>query len=44
MTAGLTCQDCGNVLNAETEAELVYLGQEHAGEHGHSKSLPRKQV
>lgn len=44
MTLSLTCHNCGKVLSAKTEDELVALGQEHANEHGHTQPLPREHV
>ena len=37
MTLSLTCKSCGKKLAAETEAELVELGHDHAREHGHDQ-------
>ena len=44
MTLSLTCHGCGKVLAAETEDELVVLGQDHASEHGHHPPPPREHV
>lgn len=46
MNLSLTCRnkDCGEVLTAETEDELVILGQRHAQQHGHSGPVPREHV
>lgn len=44
MSVELTCRSCGAVLTAETEDELVELGQEHAREHGHTKPQDREHV
>jgi hypothetical protein len=42
----LTCtnSDCGAVLEAETEDELVELAQAHAQSHGHTRPIPREHV
>ena len=44
MTLSLTCHNCNKVLSAETEDELVSLGQAHAVEHGHNPPPPRDHV
>lgn len=44
MTLSLTCHSCSEVLRAETEDELVTLGQTHAAEHGHNPPPPRDHV
>ena len=46
MTLTLTCrnQDCGEVLSAETEDDLVEAAQHHAREHGRSRPIPREHV
>jgi hypothetical protein len=44
MTMTLTCHGCSKVLSAETEDELVTLGQAHAVEHGHYPPPPPKHV
>lgn len=44
MTLNLTCHSCCTVLSAETEDDLVVLGQAHAVEHGHTPPPPRDQV
>ena len=44
MILSLTCHNCGRVLSAETEDELVDLGLEHANVHGHTEPLPREHV
>lgn len=44
MTMTLSCHSCRRVLNAETENELVDLGQAHAVEHGHHPPPPREHV
>jgi hypothetical protein len=38
----LICQACDETLEAATEDELVELGTEHAGKHGHVP--PREHV
>lgn len=44
MALELTCHSCHNVLSAETEDELVELGQRHAVEHGHTPPPAREHV
>jgi hypothetical protein len=44
MRLSLPCHSCGKVLDAETEDELVTLGQQHAVEHGHEPPPRREQV
>lgn len=44
MTMSLICRSCSQVLNAETEDELVDLGQAHAVGHGHRPPPPREHV
>jgi hypothetical protein len=46
MTLSLTChnRDCRKVMTADTEDDLVRLGQEHAQEHGHHEPPPREHV
>ena len=44
MTLELVCHRCQKVLSAETEDELVDLGQRHAVEHGHLSPPPRDHV
>ena len=40
----LTCHSCGEVLIADTEDQLVDLGQAHAVKHGHHPPPPRDHV
>jgi hypothetical protein len=46
MALSLTChnKDCGKVLTADTEDELVRLGQQHSQEHGHHDAPPADHV
>lgn len=46
MPLSLTCHntDCGAEMTAESEDELVRLGQRHAQEHGHAQPPPREHV
>ncbi len=44
MSLTLTSKSCGKVIAAAGEDGLVVLGQEHAREHGQTKSLPRAHV
>jgi len=44
VTLSLTCHNCKEVLSAETEDELVTLGQAHAVGHGHNPPPPREHV
>ena len=44
MALTLTCHNCSEVLSADTEDELVELGQAHAAEHGHNPPPPRDHV
>ncbi len=44
MTLSLTCRQCGTVLSADTEDELVALGQQRAERHGHTRPLSREHV
>lgn len=44
MALTLTCHNCSKVLSADTEDELVELGQVHAVEHGHHPPPPRDHV
>ena len=44
MSLTLTCHSCQAVLSADTEDELVVLGQQHAVEHGHTPPPARDHV
>lgn len=44
MSLTLTCHSCQQVLSADTEDELVTLGQQHAAQHGHTPPQPRDHV
>ena len=44
VTVSLTCHSCGRILTADTEDELVDLGQSHAVDHGHDPPPPRGHV
>ena len=44
MTLSLTCHSCKDVLSAETEDDLVALGQAHAIGHGHNPPPAKEHV
>ena len=44
MSLALTCHSCHQVLSADTEDELVTLGQQHAVQHGHTPPPLRDHV